>query len=828
MANVVEVTLRAKDEASRTIADLRGKLDALAKSGNPLAGAASNIAGGLEAIGPAGLAAAAGIVAVGAAAAAVSKALIDTADAGGRYADSLDDLANRTGLTTEAISGLKYAAEQSDTSIESVAQGIKFLAKNLYEARTAGSEAQKAFESIGFSAEELQSGAVDAQAALLRMADAIKDTPNQMDRIAIATKLVGRGAVEMVPFLSRGSQGIKELTDQAQAMGQVVSTSAGIVGDKYTKAILALNGSMNALKAQIAEGVLPALTDMIQFSTATVAGFGRIVKAAGDTINILTILSGIRFDKAQASFEKFLKATGSDTFLAKIHDISEQLRVLQKLADRLNGTDVTPQAGKSGGVNLTVPDTFVGPTESSDDRVTRQQKLDQDALAATEAKAKSAADELKRLQAEMLDLSRSFFALPQSIVTSLDAIGISLKDQIGLVKQFQDALKDTAKSIPTTIIKPKGFEGTPAEISQKQFSAELPKLDTTPLDEIKTKFDAGSDAGRHLVEVFERFGLSVDDLTPKLAVIGESLTGIQAIGIAMGETFNQAFTDAFDPIANSINDMGEAVGHLKDQFDAAFGGAINKILAGKASMITFTGAIEGAIRAGQRFLLELTAIVLKALILKAIGFLSGGGTVAATRAFASRGGEVAVAARGGAVEPARYVMGGSVAHFAQGGAVAQAMPGVTRLVYMASGGMVGRAPLHFAAGGSFSTSSSSSTSTSNMFSSVVHAAGGVRLVPGFPQSFDSVPAMLAPGEVVLPNVAGKSPSDLLGNLSNMSRDLSTLIARSQIGGAGPSQDGSPIVGEVHIHANDWDSVRNNVRRGTFGNELARAAELGRL
>ncbi len=74
----------------------------------------------------------------------------------------------------------------------------------------------------------------------------------------------------------------------------------------------------------------------------------------------------------------------------------------------------------------------------------------------------------------------------------------------------------------------------------------------------------------------------------------------------------------------------------------------------------------------------------------------------------------------------------------------------------------------------------------------------------------SVPAMLAPGEVVLPNVGGKSPSDLLGNLGNLSRDLSTVIARSQSPGAQGGQAQAPMFGEIHIHANDADSVRHAV------------------
>src|SRR6185295_15213957 len=74
------------------------------------------------------------------------------------FADMGDELAKastRTGIGVEELSRLKYAADQSGTSLEGLEKGIKKLSQNLVTANTGGKEMADTFKELGLNAEEL-------------------------------------------------------------------------------------------------------------------------------------------------------------------------------------------------------------------------------------------------------------------------------------------------------------------------------------------------------------------------------------------------------------------------------------------------------------------------------------------------------------------------------------------------------------------------------------------------------------------------------------------------------------------------------------------------
>lgn len=862
--NVIEVVIRARDEATRTIQGLQQNLARFSETKLPGANIAGGLAQSIEKIGPSTLVAAAGITAVAVAAAAATKQLIEVSDAGGRYADMLGDIAQRTGLTTEEISKLKYAAEQSDTSIEAVTGSIRFLARNLYEAREAGSEAQKAFLEIGYSQAELASGSVDAQQALLRMADAIKDAPTQLDRMAIATKFLGRGAVDLIPFLAQGSQGIRQLTADASQFGQVVTTSASDVGDRYTKAVLALNGAMNALKAQIAEGVLPAITDFLTLVTRSIAGteeLARRILSLGGAIKTLDAADpGAFFRNMKQSIETlfpfllFVEAT-----LKKIAEFAPKTPTPANPAVQsvnLPTATSNPLAPVQG--QNTEPSLKAGGLIDQLGQIANAQKKAQD-------ESQKAADEQAKAYAKLLatfeKVRAASFSVSDAIVASLRAAIPSIADVTKAIEAMQKVINETPTEIGKQPLKrlPVDAEGKPigsARSLKQDVVKELPDLGG-PLDEIKPKIDEAVASGSLLAQMFETIGINVEALNERLAITGESLSSIGVLGETVAASISTAFGAAFDPFATAIDGVFDAVGRLRQTFDQAFQSLGNAIIAGNTGFLKMRNFIDGVGEAMKRLLVELTLTIVKALILRAIMTaigLAGGGTV--TRGVDSgTGGGGLFASKGGTLSGvAHFLSGGQVARgaamatmigLAAGGAIpasARPLNSPPAIVRLVSGGAISAAPIiRLAAGGAISNVvrlASGGAITNNVttygghtttygghdFSNVVHAAGGVRLVPGFPQSYDSVPAMLAPGEVVLPNVGGQSPSNLLGDLSGLKKQLEQIVGTH----AQQSTVSAPMIGELHVHATDADSVRNQVRPGgAIDRELARRDELGR-
>jgi hypothetical protein len=112
---------------------------------------------------------------------------------------------------------LKFAAEQSETSLEAVASGVKFMQRNLAEAASGNETAARSFRALGLSIADMQTKSTNDQ--LLAMADALKDVEDPALRTKLAMDIMGRGSLEMMPLLLEGADGIQKLTAEADALG---------------------------------------------------------------------------------------------------------------------------------------------------------------------------------------------------------------------------------------------------------------------------------------------------------------------------------------------------------------------------------------------------------------------------------------------------------------------------------------------------------------------------------------------------------------------------------------------------------------------------------
>jgi len=63
-----------------------------------------------------------------------------------KVGDDLDKMAARTGMSVEALSQLKFAAQQSGTSIEDVEKAVRKMNEMLAKTKTGSAEAKQAFQ----------------------------------------------------------------------------------------------------------------------------------------------------------------------------------------------------------------------------------------------------------------------------------------------------------------------------------------------------------------------------------------------------------------------------------------------------------------------------------------------------------------------------------------------------------------------------------------------------------------------------------------------------------------------------------------------------------
>lgn len=189
------------------------------------------------------------------------------ADAG----SALDDMSQRTGASIEALSGLKYAAEQSGTSVESLENGMRKLSVNLSEAVTGSKSAQANFAALGLSWKKLSGMKPDQQ--FLAVADAVSRVRNPAQRAAAAMSLLGKGGSELLPLMSGGAKGINELTKEAERLGLVMSTddaqAAAAFGDSIDKATSVVKSGIYKIGAALMPVLNPMLDRFTEFAAVT-------------------------------------------------------------------------------------------------------------------------------------------------------------------------------------------------------------------------------------------------------------------------------------------------------------------------------------------------------------------------------------------------------------------------------------------------------------------------------------------------------------------------------------------------------------------------------
>lgn len=204
---------------------------------------------------------------------AFSTAVLGMAAAGvykfNEIGSAIDDMSQRTGVSAETLGGLNYAAKQTDTSMESLQAGLVKQSKFMEALDSGSSSAAATLNRLGISADDLAGKTADER--FLIFADRLSKIENVSERSAAAMAIFGKGAVDLIPLLSQGGDGIQGMIDRAEKLGLIMSNedvkAAADFGDSLDE--LTLAGEMFLIK--VVSPLVPMLTQAAVFITNLVA-----------------------------------------------------------------------------------------------------------------------------------------------------------------------------------------------------------------------------------------------------------------------------------------------------------------------------------------------------------------------------------------------------------------------------------------------------------------------------------------------------------------------------------------------------------------------------
>ena len=199
--------------------------------------------------------------------------------------DSLAKTADKIGVTTEALAGMRHAAELTGVSTQTMDMALQRFTRRASEAAIGTGEAQGALKELGINAEDLVKLPLDKQMEVV--ADAMGGLSTQSDRVRIAMKLFDSEGVALVNTLGGGSAALREMIAEAELLGLALSRTdtaqIEAANDAFTRAKGVITGLFNQISLNLAP-ILKVLADGFTNSAIEANKLGNVGERVADSI----------------------------------------------------------------------------------------------------------------------------------------------------------------------------------------------------------------------------------------------------------------------------------------------------------------------------------------------------------------------------------------------------------------------------------------------------------------------------------------------------------------------------------------------------------------
>lgn len=155
----------------------------------------------------------------------------------GQNADELNTLSKQTGVATDELQKMQYAADLIDVDTETITSGLRKLKKNL-------DGHEDTWKKLKVDVKDANGEYRNITDIFYDVAGALGNIENETERDVLAMDLFGKSADELAGIIDDGGAALKELGQQAEDMGVIISQEDL---DKANE----LNDALDTLKAEI-------------------------------------------------------------------------------------------------------------------------------------------------------------------------------------------------------------------------------------------------------------------------------------------------------------------------------------------------------------------------------------------------------------------------------------------------------------------------------------------------------------------------------------------------------------------------------------------------
>ena len=231
--------------------------------------------------------------AVASAGVALGKATIDAA----AYADEILTQSIVTGVSTEKLQAYSYAAELVDVSVKTMTNSMAKNIKSMKSATDGSKLYIEAYDKLGVAVTDANGNMRDSETVYWEAIDALGKMTNETERDALAMQLFGKSAQELNPLIEAGADKMRELTEEAKAVGAVMSDEALEALGAYDDSIQRLKGSAGAAKNSLGTVLLPEMQKLNEVATEALTEFtNKLNESGGGLEGFVSVISDMADD----------------------------------------------------------------------------------------------------------------------------------------------------------------------------------------------------------------------------------------------------------------------------------------------------------------------------------------------------------------------------------------------------------------------------------------------------------------------------------------------------------------------------------------------------
>jgi hypothetical protein len=309
-------------------------------------------------------------------------ALFNLAKAASDYGSEIYDASIKTGLSTEALSALKYAADLSGSSFEQLTKGITSFGIEVGKAADGNDKAVAKMAALGVTSNDLHT-------ALGQVIKTIFNAKNETDRLRLATEAFGKKVgPDLIPLIIDAEGNLEKLEKTAAELGITLSEESAKAADEFGDTLTLLETQAAATGRAFIGPLMKDITEAMKKISVELQKNQSSVKAWGEyTANVIRGLAGVINDLLDA-YKRLVEWQGAnkDNMLF----LTGPAAILRYLEERGKTSRAQSTANNTvpATVNYSRPGDYKLPTQGDKELADAAKKAADDARKAREEAAK--------------------------------------------------------------------------------------------------------------------------------------------------------------------------------------------------------------------------------------------------------------------------------------------------------------------------------------------------------------------------------------------------------------------------------------------------------